>query len=173
MEGFQEADDQVELTIQIDESGMYDIAVLLASADGGHKENPLLVDGQRAEGCVVEGKEFQKVLLSYIYLTKGEHTLGLGTSWGWVRVDAFEITPSSPLPEDLYQVSPVLVNPDPSPEAQRLFAWMCDIYGKKIITGQNCDGGMYGLENQAVWRATGGLYPALLGLDMMEYSKSI
>ncbi|MBQ6563681.1 MAG: beta-mannosidase [Clostridia bacterium] len=172
VEGFQEAGDQVELTIQIDESGMYDIAVLLASADGGHKENPLLVDGQRAAGCGVEGKEFQKVLLSYIYLTKGEHTLGLGTSWGWVRVDAFEITPSSPLPEDLYQVSPVLVNPDPSPEAQRLFAWMCDIYGKKIITGQNCDGGMYGLENQAVWRATGGLYPALLGLDMMEYSPS-
>ena len=80
VEGFQEAGDQVELTIQIDESGMYDIAVLLASADGGHKENPLLVDGQRSAGCVVEGKEFQKVLLSYIYLTKGEHTLGLGTS---------------------------------------------------------------------------------------------
>ena len=28
------------------------------------------------------------------------------------------------------------------------------------------------MENQAIWRATGGSYPAILGLDMMEYSLS-
>ena len=111
-------------------------------------------------------------VLSYIYLTEGDHILALDTSWGWIRVDALEIQPSLPMPADLYDVSPVLVTPDPSPEAQRMFAWMCDIYGKKIITGQNCDGGMFGMENQAVWRATEGAYPALLGLDMMDYSPS-
>ena len=172
VEGFQNAGDQVETKVLIQQDGLYDIAVILASSDGGHKENPLLVDGERVAGSVVEGKEFQKNVLSYIYLTAGEHTLGLGTSWGWVKVDAFEITPSAPLPEDLYQVSPVLVTPEPSVEAQRMFQWMCDIYGKKIITGQNCDEGMFGLENQAIWRATGGAYPALLGLDMMSYSPS-
>ena len=172
VEGFQEAEDQVHMTLKIEQSGMYDIAVILASVDGGHKENPLLLDGQRVANCVVEGKEFQTVVLHGIYLTSGEHSLGFGTSWGWIRIDAVEITAAEPLPEDVYQVSPVLVTPDPSPEAQRLFDWMCSIYGKKIITGQNCDGGMYGMENQAIWRATGGLYPALLGLDMMSYSPS-
>lgn len=172
VEGFREAGDAVEMNVAVKADGMYDIAVILASADGGHKENPLLVDGERVASAAVEGKEFQRTVLSYIYLTAGEHTLGLGTSWGWVKVDAFEISPSAPLPEDIYRVSPVLAVPDPSPEAQRMFDWMCEIYGKKIITGQNCDGGMYGMENQAVWRATNGLYPALLGLDMMDYSPS-
>ncbi len=172
MEGFQEAGDQVEMTVQISQSGMYDISVILASADGGHKENPLLIDGERVASCVAEGKEFQTSKLSYIYLTEGEHTLGIGTSWGWIKVDAVELSLSASLPEDLYKVSPVLAVPDPSPEAQRMFTWMCDIYGKKIITGQNCDGGMYGLENQAIWRATNGQYPALLGLDMMSYTPS-
>ena len=172
VEGFREAGDGVEMTVTIEKEGLYDISVILASADGGHKENPLLVDGERAAGIVTEGKSFQKVTASYVYLTAGEHTLGIGTSWGWIKVDAIEITPSEPLPEDLYKVSDVLVTPDPSPEAQRLFSWMCEIYGKKIITGQNCDGGMYGMENQAIWRATNGAYPALLGLDMIEYSPS-
>ena len=172
VEGFQEAGDRVELTVHIDQGGMYDISVILASADGGHKENPLLVDGERVASSIVEGKDFQTSVLSYFYLTEGDHILALDTSWGWIRVDALEIQPSLPMPADLYDVSPVLVTPDPSPEAQRMFAWMCDIYGKKIITGQNCDGGMFGMENQAVWRATDGAYPALLGLDMMDYSPS-
>ena len=172
VEGFQKAGDRVELTVHIDQGGMYDISVILASADGGHKENPLLVDGERVASSIVEGKDFQTSVLSYIYLTEGDHILALDTSWGWIRVDALEIQPSLPMPADLYDVSPVLVTPDPSPEAQRMFAWMCDIYGKKIITGQNCDGGMFGMENQAVWRATDGAYPALLGLDMMDYSPS-
>ena len=171
-EGFTNANDHVEMTVTIRQAGMYDISVIQASADGNHKENPLLLDGERVANSVAEGKTFQTSTLNNIFLTAGEHTLGLGTGWGWVKVDAIEIVPSAPLPDDLYQVSHELVTPDPSPEAQRLFDWMCDIYGKMIITGQNCDGGMYGLENQAVWRATGGAYPALLGLDMIEYSPS-
>ncbi len=171
-EGFREAGDSVEMTVHIDTEGLYDITVILASADGGHKENPVLVDGENVGSCIADGRDYAESTLSYVYLTSGDHTLGVGTSWGWVRVDAVELTPSRPLPEDLYDVEPVLSVPNPSPEAQRLFDWLCEIYGKKIITGQNCDGGMYGMENQAIWRATGGAYPALLGLDMMEYTPS-
>ena len=50
--------------------------------------------------------------------------------------------------------------------------YLCDIYGEKILSGQYCDSGMYGLENAAIWRATGGEYPAVLGLDMMDASPS-
>ena len=49
---------------------------------------------------------------------------------------------------------------------------MCDQYGENIISGQFCDTGMYGLENACIWRTTGGKYPAILGLDLMEYSPS-
>ena len=171
VEGFKDNGDRVEVPLSISAGGLYDITVILAS-EGGHKENPLLLDGEAVATCAVDSSTYTRVTLSGIYLTAGEHTLGMGKSWGWVKVDAFEIAPCAGLSPELYEVSHTLAVPDPSPEAQKLFDWMCDIYGKKIITGQNCDGGMYGMENQAIWRATGGSYPALLGLDMIEYTPS-
>ena len=170
-EGFKQPGDRVDMPVHIEEEGFYDITMILASADGGHKENPVLLDGENVGACIVDGREYVESTLAYVYLTRGDHTLGLGTSWGWVRLDAVELHLSKPLPDDLYQVEAKLSTPDPTPEAQRLFSWLCDCYGKKIITGQFCDGGMYGLENQAIWRTTG-MYPALLGLDLMEYTPS-
>lgn len=172
VEGFKSEGDGVELTFSMDGEGFYDIAVLLASQDGSHKENPVLLDGESIGSTVTESREFGESVLSRVYLPAGEHTVTLGTSWGWVKVDAVELSPSPALPDDVYEVEPVLVNPNPSPEAQNLFNWLCECYGKKIITGQFCDGGMLGLENQAVWRATGGSYPALLGLDLGDYTPS-
>ena len=54
----------------------------------------------------------------------------------------------------------------------RLMNYLCDMYGRKILSGQYCDGGMYGMENAAIWRATGGKFPAVLGLDLIDYSPS-
>jgi mannan endo-1,4-beta-mannosidase len=172
VEGFRSAGDSFQLLLSVEKDGSYDISVILASMDGSHKENPLILDGSSIGKVITESKSFGRNTLKYVYLTAGDHTLGMDTEWGWIKVDAIEVAPSAPLPEDLYQIEPVLCNPDPSPEAQRLFNWLCECYGKKVITGQFCDGGMYGMENQAIWRATGGSYPAILGLDMMEYSPS-
>ncbi len=171
VEGFTTAgEDRVDIPVTVAEEGFYDVSVILAS-QGGHKENPVLLDGQPIGTVAVDVRSFVPGTLSHIYFSAGEHTLSVGTSWGYIQVDAVELTPAEPLPADLYEVSHTLSVPNPSPEAQRLFDWMCDIYGKKIISGQYCDGGMLGLENQAIWRATG-VYPALLGMDLMEYTPS-
>ena len=84
---------------------------------------------------------------------------------------AAEGAPDAVSPE-LYEVEPVLCNPDPSPEAQMLMDWMCEIYGQKIISGQYLDEWQYGKELKAVASVTGGLYPALVGLDLLNYSPS-
>ncbi|MBR3493954.1 MAG: beta-mannosidase [Clostridia bacterium] len=170
VEGFQKPEtDRVRIPVETEE-GFYDVSVLLASA-GGHKENPVLLDGVGIGQIVTDKTRFGRSTLQHIYFGAGSHELTIGTSWGWIKVDAVELTPSEPLPEDLYEVPRTLSVPNPSPEAQRLFDWLCDCYGKKVISGQYCDGGMLGLENQAIWRTTG-VYPALLGLDMMDYSPS-
>ena len=46
---------------------------------------------------------------------------------------------------------------------------MKDVYGKKVITGQYCDGGLNGTEFKAIKSATGQT-PAMLGLDFMRYT---
>ena len=52
---------------------------------------------------------------------------------------------------------------------QRLYSYMKDVYGKKVITGQYCDGGLNGTEFKAIKSATGQT-PAMLGLDFMRYT---
>ncbi|MBR5751157.1 MAG: beta-mannosidase, partial [Clostridia bacterium] len=172
VEGFTGSGDELGWKVYVPVAGAYRITVILASMYGDFKLNPVLLDGKSAGQVAVTGRDFTEASLDYVYLTEGEHMLSVGTSWGWIKVDAIEISPAEALPGDLYNVAENPVTPDPSEATRRLYAWLRECYGKKVISGQYCDGGMYGMENQAIWRATGGLYPALLGLDFMDYSPS-
>lgn len=172
VEGFRQAGkDGVEIPVTAGEDGSYDLIVILAG-QGGHKENPVSVDGQVVGSAVTESQQFEEYRLEHLWLNAGTHTVTIGTAWGYIRVDAVRLERSAPLPEDLYEIPEKMAVGEASPAARRLYDWLRECYGKKIISGQVCDGGMYGLENQAIWRATGGSYPAILGLDMMEYSTS-
>ncbi len=73
---------------------------------------------------------------------------------------------------DVYSVSPALCNPAPSAEAAALMEWMCENYGRRMISGQYLDEGRLGQELEAISAVTDGLYPALVGLDLMNYSPS-
>ena len=172
VEGFKTAgEDSVSVEVPVSREGFYDIAVIQAS-QGGHKENPVLLDGQNIGSAVTDETTFGKSVLEHIWLSAGMHTLGVGTSWGHIRLDGFELKPSAALSEDLYTVPEKMCVGEASPEARKLYDWLRECYGKKILSGQQCAGGMYGMENQAIWRATGGDYPAVLGLDMIDYSPS-
>ena len=101
VEGFQQAgSDSFAAEFSVAQEGFYDIGVIQAS-QGGHKENPVLLDGENIGSAITDETDFRNSVLEHICLTEGTHTLGVGTSWGYVRVDAFELTPSEPLPEDL------------------------------------------------------------------------
>ncbi len=172
VEGFRSpGKDSVSIPVNTREEGFYDVSVILAS-DGGHKENPVRLDGQFIGSAIVDDRTFGKSILEHIWFSAGDHTVEIGTSWGYFKVDAIELALSEPLPADLYDVPETMSVGEATPEARRLYDWLRECYGKKIISGQQCDGGMYGLENQAVWRVTKGDYPAILGLDMMDYSPS-
>ena len=168
VDGLTAAGDGVTVTVAVPEAGFYDIAVVSASA-GQYKENYLDVDGQRVGTFVTESKDYVPAAVPAVYLDAGEHTLTVTSFWGWITIDKFVLTPSAALPDDLYAVTPVLVNPNASENARRLMAYLCDCYGAYVISGQYCDQGMFGPENTAIFKETGE-YPAILGLDMMNYS---
>ena len=169
--GFKKEGDGVTLSLEVSEDGFYDITVSSCS-EGGHKENRILVDGENAGLFVSEDKGYAEDTLDRIYLGQGRHEVSLMSYWGWVKVDKVTVSRSAALPEDIYEVSPVPVNPNASDNARRLKAYLADVYGKKLITGQYCEQGMYGLENASIWRTTGGDYPAILGMDLIDYSPS-
>ena len=169
VEGLGSESDGVAITITAPADGFYDLTVCQAGI-GGYKENNLLVDGANVGATIAEGLTYTEHTLPHIWLDAGEHEVSIGISWGNVRLDWLEVTPSATLPDDLYDVEPVLCNPDPSPEAQALMDWMCEIYGEKMISGQYLDEWQRGQELKAIASVTDGRYPALVGLDLLNYS---
>lgn len=171
-DGFTADSDSVTFTIEIEETGFYDLDVISRSDDGGKKENYLFVDGENMGVLKLEGREFTDSEIKRVYLETGSHEITVQKYWGWIQIDKLLVRQSEELDESRFNVEPVLVNENATENTRRLMTYLCDEYGKHIISGQYCDGGMYGHENACIWKATGGKYPAILGLDMMEYTPS-
>ena len=169
--GLQQAGDGVEVVIAVEEAGHYDIVVRQASVGGGSKVNTVEANGQNVGDLACPGAQWNDGVVEYVWLEAGENTVAVKSSWGWINIDYIGVRPSDPIPADVYDVEPVLINPNATVEARQLMAFLCDNYGKNIISGQQCQDGPFGLDSQAVgFRAAGGAYPALLGMDMGVYS---
>jgi mannan endo-1,4-beta-mannosidase len=79
-------------------------------------------------------------------------------------IDSITITPSAPRPP--HQINPSPVNPAADDNARALYAYLRSIYGKKILSGQQ-------ELSWADWIAQQtGKTPALVSVDMMDYSPS-
>ena len=169
--GFEHAGDGVQVIISVPEAGHYDVVVRHQSVGGGSKVNPVIVNGQNVGDITSPGSQWTDGVVPYVWLEAGENTVGVSTSWGWINVDYIGVRESEPIPADVYDVEPVLINPNATKEARQLMAFLCDNYGRNVISGQQCQDGPFGLDCQAVgFRAAGGAYPALLGMDVGVYS---
>ncbi len=169
VEGLKRKGDGVTLSFEVEEDGQYDISVITAS-QSGRMQNDLVIDGETVGRIYSEGTAFTPQYFSGITLSKGAHTLGVVRDYGWVRLDAVTIAPSPVLNASVYDVEPTLTNPNASTQAQALMAWLCENFGVNMISGQYLDEGQYGREIKVIDQVTGGLRPALVGLDLMNYS---
>lgn len=167
VEGFEKETDECPFLVTVENDGFYDLSFVTSS--DAYKENPVYVDSVFAGSVISRGKSFSGSAIKNVFLSAGPHTVKLGTSWGWIRLDRLDITTSAPLPTDIYKVEAKLANPNSNDTTKRLFSFLLDNYGKHMITGQYCDTGFLGTENAAIYKVTGE-YPAMLGLDFMEYS---
>lgn len=169
--GFQNDGDSCTVTVQIDETGFYDLEFMVKS-QGGYKENYVSVDGSRLGTIYADGDKFMRDTLRRVYLEAGEHTITVSKYWGYIFWDKVNVLTSEPLDESIFNVSARLVNDNADENARRLFSYLCDQYGKAILSGQYCDTGMNGWENLQISQNNGGKFPAILGLDMGYYSQT-
>lgn len=171
VEGLEEEGDGLELSVSIEETGFYDIDIYSRGV-GGSKENYVLVDGEQVGVAKQEGEVFEDCIVGGVYIEAGKHTITIEKYWGWIQIDKIILRKSAQIEESRFEVEPVLVNENADENTRRLMTYLCDIYGTDILSGQYCDGGMYGQENEIIADVTGGKYPAVLGLDMMDYTPS-
>lgn len=170
IEGFKEDADACTFRITVEETGFYDLNFRSASG-GGEKHNYVSVDGEQLGTVLVEESSFTDSCLNRVYLEAGEHEVTISKYWGWILLDCLEILKSEPIDASIYEVEAKLCNPDASEEAQKLYSYLCDIYGEKFLSGQYCDTGQFGKEFQIIKKTTGKT-PAVLGLDFIEYTPS-
>ena len=167
---FEKSEDTVEFTIDVPADGVYDFT-LTCKGIGGSKINNLLVDGQHQGTFECGSMMYTDAPVRGVLLTAGQHTVTVTPSWGWMTLDKLTVTPAQAIPDSVYDVSPTLINPNATENTRKLYAYLCDAYGKYTLSGQVCDKGLNGPEIKAIHKVTG-KYPAILGLDMMDYTPS-
>ena len=169
VEGFQKVEtDTCTFTVTVEEEGFYDLIFRIASTSG-EKTNPVSVDGETVGNIYVDKTYYQESTISRVWFTKGEHTVSVGVSWGWIYLDKMTVQTSEPISPELYKVEAKLINPNATDETKRLMSFLVDMYGEKILSGQYCDEGAFGKEMQVIQNVTG-KQPAILGMDLMDYT---
>ena len=159
---------QISITVPAD--AVYDI-VIRSKAIGPYKENDLYADGKKVGTFVSKPDNFSDYTVCAVTLKKGSHTLTVKKSWGWIELDKITVKTGAKISNSTYNVTSSLVNKNSTANTKKLYSFLKDSYGKYVITGQQCDGGINGNEFKAIKNLTGD-YPALLGLDMMDYTPS-
>lgn len=159
-----------QIKINVPSDGIYDI-VIRSMGIGGPKENDIYTDGKKVGTFTSENNKFSDYTVSAVSLTKGDHNISIIKSWGWIELDKITVKTGAKISDSTYNVTSSLVNRNATANTKKLYSFLKDSYGKYVITGQQCDGGINGNEFKAIKNLTGD-YPALLGLDMMDYTPS-
>lgn len=169
---FAEDNSRIDFTVNVEQAGYYDI-IISSQGVGGTKKNNLLANGTGyGEFDTTSSKAFEETTVSLVALNGGSNTVSITPSWGWINVDYIKIVKSTLPTEDDYTVSRTLINPNATDRAKRLMNFLADNYGKNVITGQQADGAYNSSEVTAIKNRTGGKLPAMIGLDLMDYSLS-
>ncbi len=170
VENFGSDSDYIVFTVEIPADGMYDIT-FVSSGIGSYKENNVIIDGTPVGIFTSENEKLTESVIPSVSLSKGNHELKITKSWGWIRLDCIKINKAEGISDKIYDVSDTLVNKNANECTKALFRYLSDSYGKYVLSGQVCDDGYNGKEFTAIYNETG-KRPAILGLDMMDYTPS-
>ncbi|MEJ7664638.1 MAG: glycosyl hydrolase [Hymenobacter sp.] len=105
-----------------------------------------------------------------VLLPAGLNTIVIGGNFGYYGIDYVDLAPATvALPA---QPPKQLVDPLATPAAKALFSYLIDLYGTKVLSGQQDDS--YGRSDSEVdyVQATTGKLPALVSMDLYDYSSS-
>lgn len=174
----------ISVEVEVPEAGLYEMNVCYCEPyDTNKKVQYLQVNGvNQGELSFIYNLEFEETSGGVVNLKKGKNTIELKAYWGYTFFDYLTLAPAD---ESLTNLSPTrkLSNPNASDSAKRLYNYLCDQYGKHIISGQQeyCGEHNYNLwadpdtfikDNEAEFEyimEQTGKQPAIRGIDLLAY----
>lgn len=162
--GFYVAQNEGSLTLDLslDQEGFYNIYIH-AAAPGGDKINNFSIDGMNVDfGFTLNTAYVSKKVVSSLKLTAGNHQVKITKSWGWINIDYIEFEKVDDWGRFDIQKAPV--TPNPTENTMKLYQFLYDNYGKKIISGAMT---LHSMDEINWLKANTGKEPALVGIDFM------
>lgn len=155
--------------VTMPETGKYKINIRYASIYGD-KINDLEVNGQKISSVSFAGSQtWLTTSVNKVSLNSGENSVAVRKNWGYIYVDYIEISEAD---EDApFNITANLVTPNPSAEAVKLYDFLKDNFGKKVISGAMANYST-GIEEAQWMYDNTGKWPALTGFDMINYTTS-
>ncbi|MGC9355368.1 MAG: glycosyl hydrolase [Mariniphaga sp.] len=163
--GYYVAQEEGNLTfnITIEKEAFYNIYIR-AAAPHGDKINTFSIDGQQIDFSISKSSQFISLKVVSTYkLAAGDYVAKITKSWGWINIDYIEFEQVEA--SERFNINETLVTPEPDENAVRLYQFLYDHYGKKIVSGVMTHKSM----DEVNWlKANTGKEPALVGLDFLH-----
>lgn len=162
---FQATGAKIVWTVSDAHAGIYD-AKIRYSAPSGKKGYDLVVNGAKSSGMFpATGDTFATQDAGKVELKDGENTVEIQRGWGYYDIDALDLTPAAAAVAS--SKPPVtLSDPQATPQAHALMAYLVSQYGQKTLAGQ------YDQADTDYIHSITGKTPAIRGGDFMDYSPS-
>ena len=89
--GIEEDGDKCEFSMEIEDTGFYDLNFITASITGDYKANFVLLDDTNIGTIESQTKELSDSIIRRVYLEAGTHKVAVEKSWGWIRLDKLQL----------------------------------------------------------------------------------
>jgi mannan endo-1,4-beta-mannosidase len=161
--GFDSDTDRIEFTFTASNT-LYDLTIGFATPYGEKGYN-LEVNDLKASGMFpASNSAFTEHNAGKYLLEEGQNKIIIGGGWSWYNIDYIKLSPAS---IELPQKPPKNLSDNQAmPSARSLFSYLIDLYGKKVLSGQQDM-----QEIEYIYGITG-KYPAVSAFDLIEYSPS-
>ena len=157
----------VSFTLTLATASTYNLYIQVSSSSVNAADN-LSLDGTSYAFSIAQGTNFYRLKVAEnLKFSAGQHKVLISKPYGSINIDylEFEIVDTSPKA----RINKTLVTPNPTDEAIRLYNFLYDNYGQKIISGVMTLGSM----DEVNWLKTNtGKEPALVGVDFMHCNRA-
>lgn len=162
------ADGNLTFSVSVDTTGYYAVSMRYHTS-GNKRQNDLYVDGGRLATLTFDAVSAWTTLVAgKIYLTAGSHTVSMVKNWGWTSYDyltlALDTVGFTP-----FDVAASLVTPNPSTQAVKVYQYLKESFGTKVLSGTAANYSTNIQEATWVYLQTG-KWPALTCFDFVDHT---
>lgn len=171
--GFDNSDARnVAISFNLPTAGLYQLTVGYTSPFDFKVANVTVNDDKSTVSFpkTSAGADFGSADAGKVLLVQGVNTVVIGGNYGYYGIDYVQITPATVAPPT--KPAKQLSDPLATPTAKALHSYLIDLYGTKVLSGQQDD--QYGRSGSEISYvlATTGKEPAIASMDLYDYSSS-